>query len=66
MSDQTAIILLVLLLVVFTFVSILILVVPDVRDFPSRRRYATLILSLCVIAGLVVMVANVGLDAIRP
>ena len=66
MSDQTAIILLVLLLVVFIFVSLLVMVVPDVRDFPSRRRYATIVLTLCVVAGLAVMIANVGLDAIRP
>jgi len=66
MSDQTAIILLVLLLVVFTFVSLLILVVPDVRDFPSRKRNATVVLAFCVVAGLAVLIANVGLDAIRP
>jgi hypothetical protein len=66
MSDQTAIILLVLLLVVFIFVSLLVMVVPDVRDFPSRRRYATIVLTLCVVAGLAVMIAYVGLDAIRP
>jgi hypothetical protein len=40
--------------------------VPQVRDFPVRRRNALIALIVCVLAGLVIMLANVGLNAIVP
>jgi hypothetical protein len=66
MSDQTALVLLILLAVIAIFMGLLITVVPDVRDVPTRRRNALFAFLLCVAAGTVVMLANVGLSAILP
>jgi hypothetical protein len=66
MSDQTALVLLTLLIVVMIFLGLLIMVMPRVRDSPVRRRNALIALIVCVPAGLIIMLANVGLNAIMP